>query len=262
MIVTDDERSEVRHYLEREYAGVFGAAEVAFHLSAHLGDGFADYACQVIGATTPQGSRVLDVGAGFGSFVLVARDRGFDAIGTEIAAYEIEFARRRLARLRPWEAPEQVFLSDGIFNRALDGRQFEAITFWNVLEHVSAIKPLLSRAATLLLPGGAIYVLCPNYAAFRKEAHYQVPWRPGLSRAAAVRRLRAHGKDPRFFETSIFQHTHWEVIRAVTALGLELYDHMNQVPMRWTTLASEPKRFVDFFNPMRPSVEFAARKPV
>jgi len=261
MIVTDAERDEVRKHLEREYAGVFGPAEIAFHLSAHLGDGFADYACQVIGAATPAGGRVLDVGAGFGSFVVLARERGFDAIGAEIAPYEIEFSRRRLARLRPLDSPEQVFLSEGIFNPGLDGRRFDAITFWNVLEHVPDMTALLQRAATLLAPGGALYALCPNYAAFRKEAHYQVAWRPGLSRAAAVRRLRNHGKDPRFFETSIFQRTNWEVIRTVMALGLDVYDRMNQVPMRWSTLASQPKRCVDFFNPMRPSVELAARKP-
>lgn len=260
MIVTDAERDDVRQYLEREYAGVFGPAEIAFHLSAHLGDGFADYACQVIAAATPKGSRVLDVGAGFGSFVILARDRGFDAVGTEIAPYEIEFARRRLARLRPADAAEQVFLSEGIFNPALDGRQFDAITFWNVLEHVPDIMALLNRAAALLAPGGALYALCPNYAAFRKEAHYQVPWRPGLSRKAAVQRLREHGKDPRFFETSVFQRTNWEVMRAMAGLGLDLYDRMNQVPMRWATLISQPRRFVEFFNPMRRSVELAARK--
>lgn len=260
MIVTDAEREEVRQYLEREYAGVFGPAEIAFHLSAHLGDGFADYACQVIAASTPAGGRVLDVGAGFGSFVLLARARGFDAIGTEIAEYEIAFARRRLQRLRPGDSPEEVFLAEGIFNPALAPRRFDAITFWNVLEHVPDIKPMLDRAASLLAPGGAVYALCPNYAAFRKEAHYQVPWRPGLSRAAAIRRLREHGKDPRFFETSIFQRTNWEVIRAMQSSGLAIYDRMNQVPMGLTTLFNSPQQFADFFNPMRPSVELAGRK--
>jgi MPBQ/MSBQ methyltransferase len=188
------------------------------------------------------------------------RRRGFDAIGTEIADYEIAFARRRLARLRPSDDPAAVFLADGIFNRALDTRRFEAITFWNVLEHVPDIRPLLDRAAALLAPGGAIYALCPNYAAFRKEAHYQVPWRPGLSRAAAVARLRKHGKDPRFFETSIFQRTNWEVLRSCASLGLRLYDRMNQVPMNAATLVSAPRQFFDFFNPMRPAVELAARR--
>ena len=260
MIVTDAERDEVREYLERKYAGVFGPAEIAFHLSAHLGDGFADYACRVIAAATPAGGRVLDVGAGFGSFVLLARQRGFDAIGVEIAEYEIAFARRRLARLRPGDSVHDVFLGDGIFNPVLDRQRFNAITFWNVLEHVREIRPLLDRAASLLTPNGAVYALCPNYAAFRNEAHYQVPWRPGLSREAAIRRLREHGKDPRFFETSIFQRTNWEVIRTMRSAGLAIYDRMNQAPMGLRALFTSPQQFVDFFNPMRPSVELAGRK--
>jgi len=261
MIVTEAEREEVAQYLEREYAGVFGPAEIAFHLSAHVGDGFADYACQVIAAATPAWGRVLDVGAGFGSFVVLARNRGFDAVGTEVAAYETAFARRRLERLRPADLPEQVFLEGGIFNPKLDERRFDAITFWNVLEHIEDIRPIIARAVELLTPGGAIYALCPNYAAFRNEAHYQVPWRPFLSRAAALQRLRDHGKDPRFFETSIFQRTSWEVMREMARNGLRLYDRMNTIPMRAGTLITAPGRFFDFYNPMRPSVELSARKP-
>ena len=147
MIVTDTERAEVAQYLEREYAGVFGPAEIAFHLSAHVGDGFADYACQVIAAAIPPWGRVLDVGAGFGSFVVLARDRGFDAVGTEVAAYETAFARRRLERLRPADFPDQVFLEGGIFSPKLDDRLFDAITFWNVLEHIENIRPIIARAA-------------------------------------------------------------------------------------------------------------------
>lgn len=261
MIVTESERLEVEQYLVREYAGVFGPPEIAFHLSAHVGDGFADYACQVIAAATPARGRVLDVGAGFGSFVVLARNRGFDAVGTEVAAYETAFARRRLQRLRPADVPEHVFLEGGIFAPGLDGRLFEAITFWNVLEHIEDIRPIIARAAALLAPGGAIYALCPNYAAFRNEAHYQVPWRPFLSRRAAAQRLRDHGKDPRFFETAVFQRTSWEVMREMARNGLRLYDRMNTTRMQAGTLFKAPSQFFDFYNPMRPSVELAARKP-
>lgn len=265
--LTDAERAELKPYLEREYAGVFGPAEIEFHLNAHVGDGFADYACQVITPGIPAGGRVLDVGSGFGSFVVLARERGFDAIGTEIADYDVAFARRRLSRLRPADNPLDVFLDRGIENAALDGRQFNAITFWNVLEHIADIRPILARATALLAPGGAIYVQCPNYAAWRLEAHYHVPWHPFLSREAGVNRLREHGKDPRFFETSIFYRTNWGVMRELARNGLRLYDRMNQVPMHpgpglLSTLVTRPAFVWDCFNPSRGSVELAARKPV
>jgi len=81
------------------------------------------------------------------------------------------------------------------------------------------------------------------------------------SRRAAAQRLREHGKDPRFFETSIFQRTSWEVMRELSRNGLRLYDRMNTIPMRAGTLLKAPRQFLDFYNPMRPSVELSARKP-
>lgn len=267
MILTAEERDEVRRHLEREYAGVFTPEDIDFHLNAHVGDGFADYACQVIAAATAPGGRVLDVGAGFGSFVLLARDRGFDAIGTDIAPYDVGFARRRLSRLRPTDDPAAIYLDKGIFDAALRGAAFDAITFWNVLEHIADNRPVLRRAAELLSPGGAIYVVCPNYAAWRPEAHYHVAWHPFLSRTAAVRRLRRYGKDPRFFETSIFLRTNWGVMRELTRNGLALYDRMNLTPMTvgrglLTSLVRAPRQVLDFYNPARFAVELAARKPV
>lgn len=264
-ILTADERAEVQQHLERAYAGVFGAAEIEFHLREHVGEGFADYACNVIATSTPRSARVLDVGAGFGSFVVMARNRGFDAIGTEIAPYEVEFSRRRLARLRPSDNPDKVFLGSGIFDPALKDSTFEAITLWNVLEHVDDDRAILRRATELLVPGGAIYVVCPNYAAWRKEAHYQLPWHPFLSRAAAVRRIRRHGKDPRFFETSIFRRTNWGVMREMVRNGLTLYDGFNRTcyPLDarlLTAVHQRPQQVLDFFNPTRASVELAARK--
>jgi 2-polyprenyl-3-methyl-5-hydroxy-6-metoxy-1,4-benzoquinol methylase len=265
-ILTEGERAEARAHLVREYEGVFTDAEIVFHLNAHVGDGFADYACQVVATATVAGSRVLDVGAGFGSFVLLARERGFDAIGTEIAPFEVNFARQRLARIRPNDNPTAVYLDGPIEQPALNDRRFDVITIWNVLEHVLDDRSLLQRAAALLNPGGTIYVLCPNYAAWRLEAHYHVPWHPFLTRAAAVERLRQYGKDPRFFETSIFRRTNWGVMRELRRAGLVLHDRLNTRPMTTgAVLGGElwrhPAQVVDFFNPFRSSVEVAARKP-
>jgi len=255
------ERDAIKRHLEDEYAGVYGPAEIEFHLNAHVGDGFADYACQVIAAATRPGGRVLDVGAGYGSFVMLARSRGYDAIGTEIAPFEIAYARRRVAGESPGVDPAAVFLDQGIFHPALTAQRFDAITFWNVLEHVPDLDGILARAASLLAAGGALYIVCPNYAAWRKEAHYQIPWDPWLKREDAIRRIREHGKDPRFFETSVFMRTNWEVMAALRRQGLTLFDRMNRQRMHLGRLLTAPLDFFDYYNPFRPSVELAARKP-
>jgi MPBQ/MSBQ methyltransferase len=264
--LTEDEHREVRSHLEREYAGVFDVAEIEFHLDAHVRGGFAEYACQVVEAATPAGGNVLDVGAGFGSFVVLARERGFDAMGVEISPFEVSFARKRLSRLRPADDPLRIFLDGGIFNPLLDALRFDAITFWNVLEHVENVRPMLRRAADLLCTGGAIYVVCPNYAAWRKEAHYQIAWHPFLTRRAAARRLVRHGKNPRFFDTSVFRRTNWGVMRELARNRLRLYDRMNVTAMHpgrdlARVFFSDPGRVLDFYNPCRPAVELAARKP-
>jgi MPBQ/MSBQ methyltransferase len=260
-MIDSNELAEVRSHLEREYAGVYGPAEIDFHLAAHVGDAFAGHACQVVAPGTRPGGRILDVGAGYGSFVIMARARGFDAIGTEIAPFELAYARRRLARERPADDPARTFLDRGIFNSALDDDRFEAVTFWNVLEHIEDIDPIIRRAASLLVPGGAIYIVCPSYQAWRKEAHYQIPWTPFLTRKDAVARIKQHGKDPRFFETSVFMRTNWEVMAVLRRHGLQLFDRLNSTRMHAGRLLLGPRHFLDYFNPFRPAVELAARKP-
>jgi SAM-dependent methyltransferase len=41
-------------------------------------------------------------------------------------------------------------------------RRFEAVTFWAVLEHLAEPRAFLSKAATVLKPGGLCFLLVPN----------------------------------------------------------------------------------------------------
>lgn len=266
-ILSSSEIDELSAHLRREYTGVFEEASFGAHLEGHAGIDFAGYAVQVIQPSIPAGARVLDVGSGFGSFVLAARHQGvYDAVGTEIAPYEVDFARRRVTRLRPHDDPEQVYLGGGIFDAALEGKTFDAITFWNVIEHIDDYKAVLARASELLAPGGTIFILCPNYFAWRPEAHYHIPWHPFLTREAAVKRLHEHGKDPTFFESSIFLRTNWDVIRTLKDMDFDIYDRLNQTKMSsgmniLRHAVRRPKMLANFYNPARFAVELAARKP-
>ena len=265
-ILTSSEIDELTAHLHREYAGVFEQDSINAHIEGHAGIDFAGYAVQVIQPSIPAGARILDVGSGFGSFVMAARHQGpYDAIGTEIAPYEVNFARRRLERMRPQDDPQRIYLGGGIFDPGLEGMTFDAITFWNVIEHIDDYKQVLAKAVELLAPGGTIFILCPNYFAWRPEAHYHIPWHPFLTREAAVKRLRHHGKDPAFFESSIFLRTNWDVIKTLRGMDLDIYDRLNQ--MKMSSAASilrhairRPKVLADFYNPARFAVELAARK--
>lgn len=107
-------------------------------LEAHLG--------------SPQGRRLLDVGAYIGVFVDVARVAGWDAVGLEPSHWAVEIARgQRLPMIAgTLDAPE------------LAGAQFDLITLWDVIEHLEDPRGELERAFDLLAPGGGIVVHTMN----------------------------------------------------------------------------------------------------
>ncbi len=262
-------RQALETYLSELYTGVFTPEAISAHLENHIGFSFAEYATQVIGPRLKPGARVFDIGSGFGSCVLAARQAGFDAVGVEIAGFEVEFARNRLRQLRPQDYPEVVYRCGDA--RLLDfaPESFDAVTFWNVIEHIENWDTVLDAVTRYLKPGGLIFIICPNYMAWRNEAHYHVPWKPAplLPRPKAIEYLRSLGRDPSFFATSIFYRTHWEVLGKLRRHGFELMELGTLEPRtlslrRLLSILSAPLRHLRFFNPFRHSVEVAARKPL
>jgi SAM-dependent methyltransferase len=263
-----DERPAVEAYLRSLYTGVFSDEAIDTHVDAHVGFAFAGYAVEVVSLTQPAGARVVDIGSGFGSFVLAARSAGYDAVGIEIAPFEVEFARRRLARLSPGDRPESVYLLGDATMFALPESSVDAVTFWNVLEHVDDYEPILAAAHRMLKPGGCLYAICPNYLAWRQEAHYHVPWTPWLTlrgRQRASAYLHRLGKTPGYFDSSIFLRTNWGVQRALRRLDMDLYDLTNRWRMELSAsmmryALQQPRELLRFHSPFRTAVELAARK--
>jgi len=105
---------------------------------------------------TAPGNSVLDVGCGPGFFVRRAGSRGFDAWGVEPGAPAVEFATGSLG-LRTVERGTLATLLDR-------KRRFDAITLFNVLEHMLDPRGEIALAARLLAPRGVIVVRVPNVA--------------------------------------------------------------------------------------------------
>jgi len=96
---------------------------------------------------------LLDVGAGTGVFMHLARERGWDPSGIDICPLTAEKAAQEFG----------VRIAVGPFEEhGLGGQQFDAITMLDVLEHVIDPLATLRRAHALLRPGGALYVAVPN----------------------------------------------------------------------------------------------------
>jgi len=264
---TPAEDAALLAYLRSLYTGVFSEESIRAHITDYVGLTFVDQVVPTVARAVPPGGRVLDIGSGFGSFVLAARASGLDACGVEKAPFEVEFARRRLAPTRPQDDAETVYRQGDALALVAEAGTFDAITLWNVLEHIGDGDALLALAARLLKPGGAIFIICPNYAAIRSEAHYQVPWYPFVPRRLASTYLLRQGRDPGYFDTSIFYRTNWGVMRALHRAGFELYDFsasfsMALTPRHGLTILRYPMGYLRYYNPMKESVVLAARRKV
>ena len=98
--------------------------------------------------------RVLDVGCAFGSFLDVAKGRGWKVKGVEISPYSSRFAREE----------KKLDVLTGVLTKADIGSEpFDFITFWDVLEHVTDVTGNVRVAAKKLKPGGHLLLTTDNY---------------------------------------------------------------------------------------------------
>ncbi|WP_413328283.1 class I SAM-dependent methyltransferase [Synechococcus sp. MIT S9508] len=96
---------------------------------------------------------ILDVGCGKGEFVWAARNSGYAIKGIELSLEAVSVARS-------FNLPVQ---QHSLFSPALDSSSWNAITMFEVIEHVENPVAMIQRATDLLAPGGVLYLTTPNY---------------------------------------------------------------------------------------------------
>ncbi|MDB6022772.1 MAG: SAM-dependent methyltransferase [Pedosphaera sp.] len=100
------------------------------------------------------GGAVLDVGCSSGGFLHQLTKRypnDYKVLGTDVSTAPLEHA-----------AKMGVPVARGDFLTHPFSGQFDAVTFWAVMEHLSEPRRFLERAASLLKPGGFCFILVPN----------------------------------------------------------------------------------------------------
>jgi SAM-dependent methyltransferase len=98
--------------------------------------------------------RLLDIGAGIGTFLSLARDRlGWEVSGTEVSTAAVGIARERYGL---------DLLLGSAENLALPPGSFDLITLWHVLEHVPSPSQTLKLCHDLLRPKGLLAIAVPN----------------------------------------------------------------------------------------------------
>ena len=213
----------VKVYIRQEYEGVFSEDAMERHFRDYVELELSENQFSLVRYFTDlrPGQRLLDLGCGFGSFVLVCRKAGVEAMGADLAEFQIHFARQRLALELPEDQPTKVYHDLDAQSTGLPGAAYDVITAWNLLEHVSDYHRVLQEAYRLLKPGGFFFLTAPNYFAFRQEAHYHVPWVPLLPRPLARRYLHWLGRKTAFFDQHIHYVTNRGVLRALKRMGFQ-----------------------------------------
>jgi 2-polyprenyl-3-methyl-5-hydroxy-6-metoxy-1,4-benzoquinol methylase len=138
------------------------------------------------------GGRLLDVGCATGDFVWeMSRQPGWSALGIDMSQAAVTYARSQMG----------VVAAVGLLNHApfADG-SLDAITLWNVFEHVYNPRAVLSEAARLLRPGGVLVMTHPNVGSIDRRIFgdtwigYELPRHIYLYPADLLRDLAAeHG---------------------------------------------------------------------
>jgi 2-polyprenyl-3-methyl-5-hydroxy-6-metoxy-1,4-benzoquinol methylase len=125
-----------------------------------------------VSETLASGTRLLDVGSNFGHFLSEA-SKVFDATGIEISKAAVDKSEQLFSGVKNYvgsiyEPPEEA------------KGPWEAITLWDVIEHVPDPKGALEKIRDLLAPGGSLYLSTPDAGsavakAMGRRWHYNDP---------------------------------------------------------------------------------------
>ncbi|MCK9518538.1 MAG: class I SAM-dependent methyltransferase [Dehalococcoidia bacterium] len=102
---------------------------------------------------TQERGRLLDVGCALGFFADTARHRGWQAEGIDISHHAVEYATEHLGL-----PARQGILRDAGYAPG----SFDAVTMFDVIEHVTDPVAELQLVRTLLKPGGVVMLSTPD----------------------------------------------------------------------------------------------------
>lgn len=106
--------------------------------------------------------RILDIGAGTGDFLSVAKNDGWKTIGVE-----------------PNDKAKAIAKNKGVSfvekTSELENHSFDVISMWHVLEHVPDLDKQIKELKRLLKPTGTLIIAVPNFKSFDAK-HYGKFW--------------------------------------------------------------------------------------
>jgi len=105
----------------------------------------------------PHKGHILDVGTAAGSFLGVARERGWQVAGCEPSRWLSEWGSKHYG----------IQIHAGtIFDMKLDDASFDVVTLWDVIEHTPDAKATLLECHRVLKPDGVLLINYPDIGSF------------------------------------------------------------------------------------------------
>jgi 2-polyprenyl-3-methyl-5-hydroxy-6-metoxy-1,4-benzoquinol methylase len=120
----------------------------------------------------PSGS-VLDIGCGFGHFLLTGMELGYRVRGVEMCRANAAFVRAQFG-IPVWE---------GDFLEFPETERYDVVTLWDTLEHMDRPNRVVAKAARLLAPGGILVIQVPQVDSFFARLLGERWWAIGLDHA-------------------------------------------------------------------------------
>jgi len=204
-----------------------------------------------------KGKKVLDVGAGLGEFVISAVASGIEAYGIETDKEKVEIANEMLGETRLlYSIGDKLPYADN---------SFDLVTSFDVLEHVKNHSVFLKELVRVTKVGGHIYFKCANYLS-GYEGHYQIKYFPPLTpKWLGSLLLRARGKNPLYWKTSIYPINHFKLLKIIKSLPVSITDLTKRNMMGYNTSGKSIKHLfhklrVLIRRPFYPADEFLLRK--
>lgn len=118
----------------------------------------------LINSLVKNNKTILDIGCGTGMFLKICKQNGWQVAGVE----PDPGARNQAKELVQSSVEEDILL-------AYDGKVFDVITMWHVLEHVHELEKVIIKLQKLLAPEGTIVVAVPNCESLDAKI-YQEKW--------------------------------------------------------------------------------------
>jgi 2-polyprenyl-3-methyl-5-hydroxy-6-metoxy-1,4-benzoquinol methylase len=116
---------------------------------------------KLINAHSNQGA-LLDIGAGTGEFLSVAKNNGWNVTGIEPSPKAKAIAENKGVSFVP-------------NLDSIPSQSFDVITMWHVLEHVPDLDHQINELKRIVKPNGTIIIAVPNFNSFDAK-HYGKFW--------------------------------------------------------------------------------------